>query len=121
LRPCWAHTEEAGNYELEKLEQKWGKQYPNSIKGWKNNWEILNPFFNYPQEIRKIMYTTNIIEGLHRQFRKVTKTKTMFPNDQSLEKMLYLATQNVMKKWSIRFKDWDKVINYLQIMFEGRI
>lgn len=114
-------TEEAGYYELEKLEQKWGKVYPKAIKSWKDNWEILSPFFKYPAEIRKIMYTTNIIEGLHRQFRKVTKTKTIFPNDQSLEKMLYLATQNIMKKWTMRFREWDKIINHLEIMFEGRI
>lgn len=116
-----ASSEESGYYELEKLEQKWGNQYPTVIKSWKNNWDILNPFFSYPAEVRKIMYTTNIIEGVHRQFRKVTKTKSTFPNDKSLEKMLYLATQNVTKKWTMRFKEWDKIVNYLKIMFEGRI
>jgi len=67
------------------------------------------------------MYTTNIIEGFHRQLRKVTKTKSVFPSDQSLEKMLYLSSQNVMKKWTQRYRNWDVILNQLMIFFEGRI
>ena len=85
------------------------------------NWNVLSPFFKYPVEIRKIMYTTNIIEGVHRQFRKVTKTKSVFPTDLSLEKMLYLASQNVMKKWTQRYRNWDSILNQLMIFFEGRV
>jgi putative transposase len=73
---------------LGELEEKWGDKYPYAIKSWEMNWDVLSPFFKYPQEIRTIMYTTNIIEGFHRQLRKVTKTKTMFPSDQALEKIL---------------------------------
>lgn len=93
-----AVNEDVALDKLGELEEKWGKKYPYAIRSWENNWDILSPFFKYPQEIRTIMYTTNIIEGVHRQFRKVTKTKSVFPTDQSLEKMLYLASQNVVKK-----------------------
>ena len=116
-----AVNEETALENLEKLEEKWGSKYPYAIKSWEMNWDVLSPFFKYPQEIRTIMYTTNIIEGLHRQFRKVTKTKSIFPSDQSLEKMLYLASQNAMKKWTQRYKNWDCILNQLMIFFEGRM
>lgn len=116
-----AVNEEEGYQKLLDLEEKWGKKYPYAIKSWDMNWDVLSPFFKYPIEIRKIMYTTNIIEGLHRQFRKVTKTKSVFPTDLSLEKMLYLASQNVMKKWTQRYRNWDSILNQLMIFFEGRV
>ena len=116
-----AVNEEAALEALYTLKEKWGKQYPFALRSWENNWDVLSPFFKFPEEVRKIMYTTNIIESLHRQFRKVTKSKTMFPSDQSLEKMLYLASMNVMKKWTQRYKNWDRVLNQLIIMFEGRL
>ena len=106
---------------LYKLKEKWGKQYPYAFRSWENNWEVICPFFKFPLEIRKIVYTTNIIEGLHRQFRKVTKTKTVFPSDTSLEKMLYLASMNVMKKWTLRFRNWDQVLSQLIIIFGDRV
>ena len=83
--------------------------------------DILSTFFAYPVEIRKIIYTTNIIEGLNRQFRKVTKTKSVSPNDDSLRKMLYLASQNITKKWTQRYKNWDIVIRQLEIMHENNV
>lgn len=116
-----AVSEDAAVESLYALKEKWGKQYPFAIRSWENNWDVLSPFFKFPEEVRKIVYTTNIIESLHRQFRKVTKSKTMFPSDQSLEKMLYLASMNVMKKWTQRYKNWDRVLNQLTIMFEGRL
>ena len=116
-----AVNEEEGYQKLLDLEEKWGKKYPYAIKSWDMNWDVLSPFFKYPIEIRKIMYTTNIIEGLHRQFRKVTKTKSVFPTDLSLEKMLYLASQNVMKKWTQRYRNWDSILNQLMIFFKGRV
>ena len=106
---------------LHRLKEKWGKQYPCAFRSWESNWEVLCPFFKFPPEIRKIIYTTNIIEGLHRQFRKVTKTKTVFPSDTSLEKMLYLASMNVMKKWTLRFRNWDQVLSQLIIIFGDRV
>ena len=87
-----APSESAALDELEAVKEKWGKKYPYAISNWENNWEDVNSFFQFPDEIRRIMYTTNIIEGLNRQYRKVTKTKSVFPSDTSLEKMLYLAS-----------------------------
>lgn len=116
-----APNEEAALESLGEVEEKWCKKYPYAIKSWQMNWDILSPFFKYPEEIRTIMYTTNIIEGFHRQLRKVTKTKNMFPSDQALEKILYLASQNVVKKWTQRYRNWDLILNQLMIFFEGRI
>lgn len=109
-------TEEAAFDELEKFRNKWQKEYPSAVKSWEENWDILSTFFAYPVEIRTIIYTTNIIEGLHRQFRKVTKTKAIFPNDDSLKKMLYLAAQNISKKWTLRYKNWDIIISQLELL-----
>ena len=106
---------------LDVVEEKWGKKYPTAIRIWKDNWDVISPFFNFPQEIRTIMYTTNIIEGVNRQFRKVTKTKSTFPSDESLLKLLYLASQNMMKKWTVRYRNWDSIYNQLSIFFDGRI
>ena len=93
-----------------------GKQYPTAVRSWEENWDILSTYFDYPVEIRKIIYTPNAIEGLNRQFRKVTKTKTVFPNDDSLRKMLYLAIQNLSNKWTQRCRNWDLIQNQLIIM-----
>lgn len=115
-----AVTEESALENLMAFKEKWGKKYPAAIKSWEDNWDILSTFYAYPAAIRKIIYTTNIIEGLHRQFRKVTKTKSVFPNDDALKKMLYLASANIVKKWSLRYRDWDVVLNHLSILFEDR-
>ena len=111
-----ALNEETALEKLLEFKEKWKSQYPSAVKSWEDNWDILSTFFAYPVEIRKIIYTTNIIEGLNRQFRKVTKTKSVFPNDDSLRKMLYLASQNITKKWTQRYKNWDIVISQLEIM-----
>lgn len=97
------------------------KKYPYAISNWESNWDVVNPFFQFSDDIRRIMYTTNIIEGLNRQFRKVTKTKSVFPNDASLEKMLYLASVNVMKKWKMRYRNWDLVLSQLNLLYEDRL
>ena len=112
-----AVNEEAALENLLAAKEKWGKKYPNAIKSWEDNWDNLITFFAFPEYIRKIMYTTNVIESLHSQFRKVTKTKLIFPNDDSLLKMLYLATENITKKWTRIYRDWDLVANQLEIMF----
>ncbi|MTI64982.1 MAG: IS256 family transposase [Firmicutes bacterium] len=116
-----AVNEKSAYENLNNLKEKWGEKYPFALKSWEMNWDVLSPFFKYPEEIRRIMYTTNIIESLHRQFRKVTKTKSVFPHDQSLEKILYLSSRNIMKKWTQRQKDWDLVLNQLLVFFEDRI
>lgn len=117
LKRIYTSTNEvAASERLVEFKEKWGKVYPSSVRSWEENWDILATFFAYPVEIRKIIYTTNIIEGLHRQFRKVTKTKSVFPNDDSLRKMLFLATQNITKKWTMRYRNWDMILNQLEIM-----
>lgn len=116
-----AINEEAAMDALCEVKDKWGKSYPYALRSWENNWDVLSPFYKFPAEVRKIIYTTNIIEGLHRQYRKVTKSKTMFPSDSSLEKMLYLASKNVMEKWTQRYRNWDMVLSQLLIMYPERI
>ena len=99
---------------------KWAKNYPSCVRSWEENWDILSTFFAYPAEVRKIIYTTNIIEGLNRQFRKITKNKPSFTNDDSLRKILYLASQNIVNHWTVVCRNWDMVSNQLRILFEGR-
>ena len=116
-----ASTEEMGKLELETLKGTWGKKYPYAIRSWEDNWEDLSSFYEFSGELRKIMYTTNIIEGVNRQYRKATKNKSVFPNDASLAKMLYLASQNVMKKWTQRYRGWDQVIGQLILLYGERL
>ena len=116
-----ATTEESALLNLELFDEKWGKKYPKIAISWKNNWPRLSTYFKYPQEVRTLIYTTNTIEGYNRQLRKVTKNKSVFPTDDSLLKMLYLATQDITKKWTSRQRDWGQIISQLQIYFEGRI
>lgn len=111
-----ATTEEQALNQLSNFKDNWGKHYPTAIKSWEENWDILSTYFDYPVEIRKVIYTTNAIEGLNRQFRKVTKTKTMFPNEDSLRKMLYLAIQNLTSKWTMRYRNWDLISSQLELM-----
>lgn len=112
-----AVNEDQGMEHLLELKEKWGKKYPNAVSTWEVNWDNLSTFFMFPDYIRRIMYTTNCIESLNSQFRKVTKTKLIFPNDESLLKMLYLATENVSKKWTRRYDNWDLVVSQLKILF----
>ena len=115
-----APTEESALQQLDILEQNWGKKYPAAIKSWRNNWTNISTFFKYTEEIRKIIYTTNIVESLHRQFRKVTKNRAIFPNDDALKKMLYLAYKDLSKKWNSA-RDWGYCLSQLAIIFEDRI
>ena len=107
--------------ELDFLAKKWNDKYPIVIKSWRNNWERLSQFFKYPEDIRRIIYTTNTIEAVHRQFRKLTKTKGAFPNQESLLKLLYLGIQNASKKWTMPIQNWSLTISQLAIFFEGRL
>lgn len=122
LKPVYkAPTEEAGLEQLDRLEEKWGKKYPYPIKSWRSNWTNLSVFFKYPEEIRSMIYTTNAVENLHRQFRKVTKNRALFPNDDSLTKMLYLAYKDIAKKWNMPVRDWAVIFSQLSIRFEERL
>ena len=105
---------------LRAFSEKWRKQYPSCVKSWEENWEVLSTFFEYPTDIRKIIYTTNIIEGLNRQFRQITKNKPSFTNDDSLRRMLYLASQRIVKHWHARYQNWDLVLSQLELMFADR-
>ena len=113
-------TEEEALANLMTFKDAWGKQYPSCVKSWEENWDILSTFYAYPPEIRKIIYTTNIIEGLNRQFRKITKNKPSFTNDDSLRKILYLASKNIVEHWTARCRNWDQVIGQLEILFGDR-
>ena len=116
-----APTEEAALENLYEAKEKWGIKYPYAIKSWEDNWDILSTYFKFSDEIRRIIYTTNIIESLHRQYRKVTKAKSVFPTDMSLLKMLYLATGQIEKRWTTHFRNWDQVLNQLMIMYKERL
>ena len=115
-----AVTEEEALENLSRFKEKWGKTYPSCVKSWEDSWEILSTFYAYPAEIRKIIYTTNIIEGLNRQFRQITKNKPSFANDDSLRKMLYLASKKIVRHWTCRCRNWDMVLNQLNILFSDR-
>jgi transposase-like protein len=116
-----ADTKELAELRLEELAEKWMKKYPVVIQSWQKNWHKLSTYFKYTEPIRKLIYTTNIIEGFHRQVRKVTKTKGVFPNDDALLKMMYLAHQNISKKWTQPLQNWSLTISQLAIHFEGRL
>lgn len=116
-----ADTKELAEENLEELSDKWGKKYPIVIKSWKNNWGHLSTYFAYTPPIRKIIYTTNAVEGFHRQIRKVTKTKGPFTSDIALIKLVYLASQHIMKKWTQPLNNWSLTIQQLMIRFEDRI
>ena len=116
-----AMTEEAALTALENLRSKWEEKYPVVINSWVNNWDKLSAYFKYSEPIRRIIYTTNIIEGLHPQMRKVTKNRSMFPSDDALFKILYLVAQDISKKWQKPKWRWGEIISQLSIHFEGRI
>ena len=115
-----AVSKEAAETELDNLETKWGEQYPIVIKSWRDNWERLTEFFQYTKEIRRLIYTTNTVEGYHRQIRKVTKNKGVFPSDTALEKLVYLAYRNIREKWTMPLANWGLISQQLAIKFGDR-
>lgn len=116
-----AVNKEAAEAALNELEKRWGAQYPIVIGSWRSKWENLSVYFKYPPEIRRVIYTTNAIEAVHRQFRKLTKTKGAFPNENSLLKLLYVGTQNASVKWTMPIQNWNLTLSQLAIYFEGRL
>lgn len=122
LKPVYqAVSKDQAELELVDLEEKWGKKYPVVIDSWRRNWEKLTTYFHYSDAIRKLIYTTNTIEGFHRQVRKVTKTKGAFTSDMALLKLIYLATQNIQKKWTQPLHNWSITISQLSIKFGNRV
>jgi len=116
-----AVSKDLAEQKLQDLEESWGKKYPVVIKSWRSNWEGLSQYFKYPEDIRRIIYTTNVVEGFHRQIRKVTKTKGAFSSEMALLKLLYLTVQNVTKKWSQPIRNWSLTVSQLAVFFEGRL
>ncbi|WP_432330419.1 IS256 family transposase [Yersinia enterocolitica] len=122
LKPVYrAVSKEAAETALDELEEKWGQQYPVVLQSWRKKWENLSHYFRYPATIRKVIYTTNAIESVHRQFRKLTKTKGAFPNENSLLKLLYLGLMNAQEKWTMPIQSWNLTLSQLAIYFEGRL
>lgn len=116
-----AVNKQTAEAELDKLEEKWGKRYPIVVESWRKNWHKLSTYFDYDPMIRKLIYTTNAVEGFHRQIRKVTKTKGVFPNDMALLKLIYLASQNIAKKWTQPLQNWGLTAQQLRIKFQERM
>lgn len=114
-------TIEVAEHKLEIFEDKWGASHPMIGKSWRNNWERITPLFSYPPDIRKAIYTTNAIESVNMSLRKVTKNRGSFPNDDAMIKLLYLALQNIAKKWSMPIRNWRAALNQFSIMFEDRM
>ncbi len=122
LKPIYrADTEAGAALALDAFEEAWGKTYPTVVRSWRQNWTELVTFFRYPPALRKIMYTTNISEGFNRQLRKVTKSKTQFPNDEALVKMLYLPTREATRKWTARIQNWGEILGQLAVYFDDRV
>lgn len=122
LKPIYrSSSEAAASEELNNFEAVWGDKYPLIVRSWRNNWAEISTFFKYPPEIRKIIYTTNMIESYHRQLRKVTKGKSLFPTDEALLKMLYMATQDVLRKWTGRVQNWGQILLQLSIFFPDKV
>jgi len=116
-----ATSKELAEHHLLELGEKWGKKYPAVMKSWQANWEALSQYFKYPEELRRIIYTTNIVEGFHRQIRKYTKNKRAFTSENALLKLIYCACQKILEKWNQPMHNWALIVSQLQIYFDGRL
>ncbi len=122
LKPVYkAVNKESAELALDDLEAVWGDQYPAVIKSWRDKWHLLSAYFKYPEAVRKPIYTTNAVEAVHRQFRKLTKTKGAFPNETSLLKLLYVGMLNASAKWTMPIRNWGQTMMQLSIYFPGRL
>jgi putative transposase len=116
-----AVNREVGETALLELGEKWSKKYPMAVKCWETAWEDLATFFDFPSEIRRLIYTTNAVEGYHRQIRQVIKTKASFPTGEAVRKIMFLADRDIMQKWTMPIPNWANILNQLSIRFEGRV
>jgi putative transposase len=115
-----ADTEDAARLALDSFEATWGKSHPAVVASWRRNWERIRPFFAFPRDVRRILYTTNAIESLNYQLRKIIRSKGHFPSDEAATKLLFLALRNAEKKWTMPTKTWKSAMNQFHIHFEGR-
>lgn len=116
-----ADTKELAEQNLLLLDEKWGSKYPIVLKSWQTKWDYLSAYFKYTKPVRRLIYTTNPIEGFHRQVRKYTKSKGAFTSENALFKLIYSAIQQIKKKWNMPVRDWAETISQLDIYFEGRL
>lgn len=116
-----AETVEAAELALEAFDEAWGAQYPMAVRTWRSRWEHVIPFFNYPEPIRKVIYTTNAVESINSQLRQVTRKRGAFPTEDSVRKVLYLAIRRASRRWTMPIRDWPSALNYFSIVFQGRL
>ena len=116
-----APSEEQGHTRMLEVTEKWKDHYPNAMKSWSSNWDVISPIFKFSADVRKVIYTTNAIESLNSTYRRLNRQRSVFPSDTSLLKALYLATFEATKKWSLPLRNWGKVYGELSIMYEGRL
>lgn len=122
LKPIYtARTEDEALFALEELAEKWDEKYPIISKSWKSNWQKISPMFGFPAQIRRAIYTTNVIESLNYSLRKITKTRAAFPSEEAAIKLLWLGLQNIEKKWTMPIQNWSLAMNQMAIIFEGRL
>lgn len=116
-----APNEQQGHANLERVTEKWSEKYPNALKSWEQNWDVLTPIYKFSSDVRKVIYTTNAIESLNSTYKKLNRQRSVFPNDSALLKALYLATLQATKKWGQPLRNWAKVYGEFSIMYEGRL
>ncbi len=112
---------EHASYALDEFETLWGKDFQPTVQSWRRNWQRIISFFDYPQEIRKVIYTTNAIESVNMSLRKITKNCGSFPSEEALSKLFYLALGTISQKWNIPIRDWKATLNRFSIEFEDRV
>lgn len=116
-----AATIDEAERQLDAFDAKWGEAYPSIVQSWRRNWARIIPFFDYPPEIRKVIYTTNAIESVNMSLRKISKNRSSFPSDDAVLKLFYLALENISKKWTMPIRDWKAALNRFTIQFEDRM
>jgi len=116
-----ASTESQAQTRLQEFEGKWGNDFPTIVKSWRSNWTRITPFFAYPPEIRRVIYTTNAIESINMGLRKITKNRGSFPSDDALLKLFYLVLNNISKKWTMPIRDWKAALSRFTIELEERM
>ena len=116
-----APSEEQGRVQLERVTEKWKPKYPNAMKSWSQNWDVISPIFKFSNDVRKVIYTTNAIESLNSTYKKLNRQRSVFPSDKALLKALYLSTLQATKKWYLPLRNWGKVYGEFTVMYEGRI